>query len=826
MNRSESAKSHYLIICVYGIILLALMVGAGNLFGSEMDWLAQHIVFPDAFRRSFYQSGQLIPDFMFNVGGGQNAFNFTYYGFLSPVILISYLLPFVDMTTYMIIASIVLYLMTGIFAYIFLKHHFSEKRALVASIIFITLSPVNFHFHRHIMFVWYLPFLMLGLIGLDRYFEKKKRVLFIVSVFCMILTNYLFSVGSLVCLFVYAVYRMLQREEMTLGKLFKKIWSVVYLFMIPVLLSAFILLPTAYALFSNSRSNEVTESIRNLIIPNLLDSLWGHYSTGITGLMLIAAIGNLTCKRFKKCEAFLNGFLIVVIVCPIVSYVLNGMLYVRGKALIPFAILYIYAYCMFMDKLEKREIRLKQMAGFVTLFVIVCCLIRTQNVWAGVSILGALALVFLCRMKPRILYIFTIAALLVASFVNNKKEQYVSVEFYEKMYNREIEELMEYAEDDWYRTNVAYMEEHTGNRMYGSKFNGSSIYSSTSNSLYQEFYETYMGNNEKYRNCFIVCGARNELFYTFMGTRYIIAENDPGLYYEKVAEGEHLNLYENKEAYPVVYKSGRIMGEDDFDKTEFPYSAEYLMNYTVVESGDSADNQSLIEQCNVAEDYRFVQEETEKYTIQLDESYRNRLLYLTFDIVNEGQYQNKKDISITINDIENTLTAYTWRYYNGNTTFDYVIPLENTNNLTVEITKGAYDIKNLHMYTSPIIKNEYSAVDNLEIDTFSGEISFTTNAEEGEYLVTSIPYDKGFTTYINDEQVTTEVVNKAFVGAKLSNGENKVVIKYTAPFFHAGIAISLVGLVLFLYEISKNIVKKLTFKGENTNENISCDTVL
>lgn len=83
---------------------------------------------------------------------------------------------------------------------------------------------------------------------------------------------------------------------------------------------------------------------------------------------------------------------------------------------------------------------------------------------------------------------------------------------------------MEQAEDDWYRTNVSYLEKHLGNKVFGKRFFGTSVYSSTSNSGYQKFYETYMGNNERYRNCFITCGAQNELFYTFMGTRYMIAE--------------------------------------------------------------------------------------------------------------------------------------------------------------------------------------------------------------------------------------------------------------------------------------------------------------
>ena len=96
----------YFLISLYGLAIVFCMKSVGVLYGSEVDWLGQHIVFPDMFRQSFYESKQLIPNFFYQIGGGQNAFNFTYYGLLSPVILPSYLLPFVDMTTYMICASI------------------------------------------------------------------------------------------------------------------------------------------------------------------------------------------------------------------------------------------------------------------------------------------------------------------------------------------------------------------------------------------------------------------------------------------------------------------------------------------------------------------------------------------------------------------------------------------------------------------------------------------------------------------------------------------------------------------------------------------------
>ena len=79
------------LLTVFFVWLFCLRRG---LFGAKVDWVSQHSVLPDYFRRQFYETGNLFPEFAANIGGGQNIYNFSYYGLLSPVILPSYLLPF------------------------------------------------------------------------------------------------------------------------------------------------------------------------------------------------------------------------------------------------------------------------------------------------------------------------------------------------------------------------------------------------------------------------------------------------------------------------------------------------------------------------------------------------------------------------------------------------------------------------------------------------------------------------------------------------------------------------------------------------------------
>ena len=66
------------------------ITGFNYVFGSNVDWMKQHIMFPDYFRNLFYETGNILPNFAMHLGGGQNIFYFAYYGFLSPIILVSY----------------------------------------------------------------------------------------------------------------------------------------------------------------------------------------------------------------------------------------------------------------------------------------------------------------------------------------------------------------------------------------------------------------------------------------------------------------------------------------------------------------------------------------------------------------------------------------------------------------------------------------------------------------------------------------------------------------------------------------------------------------
>ena len=90
MKRLKKYKKDILILLLFSAIYIsiALVLTRGKYyFASTTDFEMQHYIFPEYFRKLFYDTFDLFPDFALNIGGGQNIYNFSYYGLLNPFIL-------------------------------------------------------------------------------------------------------------------------------------------------------------------------------------------------------------------------------------------------------------------------------------------------------------------------------------------------------------------------------------------------------------------------------------------------------------------------------------------------------------------------------------------------------------------------------------------------------------------------------------------------------------------------------------------------------------------------------------------------------------------
>ena len=168
MKKYKVETIHRVLLCIIPLCIILILLNKYSIYGSSIDWVSQHAALPDYFRTIFLTEGKLYPEFALQLGGGQNFAQLTYYGFLRPDILLSFLFSNIEMTDFLQISGILYVLFSIQLFYQWVKNKFSKSWiALFISCLFALASPLIFHSHRHIMFMCYFPFLILSLIGVD-----------------------------------------------------------------------------------------------------------------------------------------------------------------------------------------------------------------------------------------------------------------------------------------------------------------------------------------------------------------------------------------------------------------------------------------------------------------------------------------------------------------------------------------------------------------------------------------------------------------------------------------------------------------------------------
>lgn len=844
----DKAKRYipYLLLTGLTLFFCRMFVGRYGIFGAKVDWLSQHSVLPDYFRQQFYATGKLFPEFAANLGGGQNIYHFAYYGLYSPLILPSYLLPFVKMSDYIMVVSI-----TGLTASVLLFYYWLKSRktdtgiAFIMSLMFLLAGPMIGQYSGQIMFVDYMPFLCLALIGVDRYFEQEKSGLFTVSVFLMIMTSFYFSIGGMLSLVLYGLHRYFeQREEcrVTVRDFLKDGFCFVRPMLLAVLMSCFFLVPTALAL-TDGRSKGQNRSLAAIFIPQITVERFAYsiYGIGLTTLVITVLLTGLLYR--KVYEKVLTYGCVIVLVIPVFAYLLNGGLYIRDKVFIPFLPLLCYLIAIYLEKCRKRE--LSFIAGMVpyiitTVFVYIA---RNQfgskgvgeSIWKALlaeSMLFLICYVLYCAMKRHrketkeilMLALPSVICLAVTmnTFYQMKTDRYVSHKLYRDVageHNRQAVKEALKDDDRYYRTEQVGSDDENAadlNRIWDVDQNITSIYSSAYNPDYQTFRQKTFGLEEPFRNGMMQSVSKNPVFQRMMGVRYIVSDSDvPG--YDLVKKCGKIGIYQNKDAAPIMYATDQVMTEEEYQKLPFPYNQTALLEYAVVGEYTESEDQNImtaykpvsLKKVDAQDGWKIHAKKMTKTTFSIQQVQwettqrqegQKQILFLSFRVDNA---RPNKDVAVWINGIRNKLSAKDHVYYNENKTFTYAVPLKDgEDTISVVFGKGKYQLSHVQAYLGSLPeRSETLYQSEVQVDkkqTKDNVIQGMIQVKNDGWFITSIPYDTHFKMYIDGREKEIQKVNTAFLGCKLERGKHEVKIVYHAPGAAAGKVLSLIGIAGFL----------------------------
>ena len=821
-SKRRLCRKDYIVMLSLAVAVAAAAVGFTHFkyaFGAELDWADQHYAIPDYFRKLFYETGELFPSFAPNIGGGENIYYLSFYGLFSPVILLSYLLPFVSMVTYIQISSAVLCWLGAALFYRFMRRYHGMLRSVLLAVAYLTASPVFFHSHRHIMFVSYLPFLILALEAVDDYFEGKRKWTLPFWTAMIILTSWFYSVAAVTAVTVYGVYRYLSMSEKFDIKDFGKA-AVCFAGRIVtgVMSAGVLLLPTVHVILSGRDKSNSGIGIKDLL-PTVSTEAMGYspYSMGL-GAFAIMAVICAAISRKDKARRFLGIVFAAVSCLPVIAYILNGTMYIEYKVFIPFIPLALILCGELLRDIDSRQLPVLSLCIY-TAFIAASTLFGVMHIsesYTSIAKLGMLidtGVLFICISLHRFkgwkapLRASLVAMPLAVFIPLNAAEEFVPLDKLEYRTSPSLEVLSTAAyerDENLWRSAVGEQRVDTVNVIPNTDFYGSYIYSSLHHKGYNDFYFKVMHNENEFRNSALTTRSRNYFFTAFMGERWLIsAEAEPPYGYSLAAQDGGYYLYENKNVLPIG-RTAPTLGEEVFEQLNSAEQMEALCKYTVTGTGGeyrgSVTDMGLI---GLPED-EHIKKTDEGWRITSDKKLtlscplgievpEGKLLIL--EMTCDNTVGDREDARVTINGVRNALTAPDWKYYNNNTLFTYVLPP--CSQLDFIFTKGDYALSELHAYLadSPSADAEALVIDKEA--TKGGRIKGTIECREDTFFELAVPYDEGFSVTVDGSERKYECVSKAFIGFPLEKGKHVIEFVYKAPLLTAGKLMSLAGVLIF-----------------------------
>lgn len=796
-NKKRQFWTHFVLLFLFTALLLLLPMGPGRFWGTDGDWYSQHTAAADSLRRTMLEQKTLLPQYI-SLSGGSSIYDFSYYGLLRPDVVFSCLIPQVDMK-YIVAGYLFLCMTASVWlCYCWLKRcGLTPRFSFWGALLFLT-SAAFYQAHHQIMFVNYMPFLLLALLGVERVLETRKWGMLCVSLFFIYLHSFYYSAACLFVVGVYALHRMYAKKEFVFGRLFLAVFLSVGMAMV-------LLLPTGLDILSTSKDGGSFAAERvSAVSMDLEGLLYSPYGCGMTLLVLYCLL--LSLKR--KGSRFLSAVLLAVLCCPVIWLVLNGFLYARAKILIPCVPLLVLVASETLEAVALGRQRLK-------LWPVLVCLVPVFR--GELKVLAALDAVCLglwvttgifrggsCR--KRAWYLAALFVPLLVSFGVHAGAPYLERgDCRQEPVDRE--QVAAFAGNKNYRFENIANNFVTSNCLPAGDVNRASMYSSVTNDRYGEFFYNTMGNAVSSNNRVALVPGQNPCFNYFMGIRYLLMRADqkvPG--YEPVYEQGDYVLTENKNVLPLCYGTTELLGKARFEELTFPESMAALGSYAVVEEeafreGRGAGETKTVDIFSKQEPEEFF-EPSAAYTLlkegkargeiclPLTETLTDQLLVIRFQV---DSLQGNA-VEITINGVKNKLSADSAPYPNENHGFTYVWNTgESLQELKVRV-KGRYRLEDMEIYTADaadfghrdVTMPQKALLLEENANVYAGNIEM----EADGYFVTSFPYREGYEILVDGKEAEPRLVNTAFVGFPLEKGTHSIAISYEAPGYRAGLLIS------------------------------------
>ena len=861
MSRSTDKKTFvkYLIIGMIApafILYMAFTINGAGLFGFRSvlvgDMYNQYANFYSLYK-SILSSGdfsQLLYSWKLGLGGGFLGI-FAYY-LASPLSVLVLLFPKSDMQDFMMTLLLLKVALSSLTFNIFIKYIY--KKINLYTLFFSTMYALMGYvvmYYLNIMWLDGVILLPLILVGVEKLIREKKKTFFIVFLAIMMLDNFYISYMVGIFSFLYFLSRYFTENKVRDIKSFlKALGRFVLAAVVAALIAGILVVPTYFALKNSGTVEYISDPINTFKFNMFLSKFFGGTYESIAygqpniyiGLMpLILLIPYFFNKKIQRKEKIIS---ILMYCCMFISFTVpiidlawhafDTPIWYMFRFSFVFSFMMInYAYKEFVN-IEHSSNRSIIISGIILLGVLGYLLFTyTGSGGIGVILVNIMfviiyiVLLYLYKNRPdlkknvSILMIImivgelTLSSAMCINDIYNEigaigKDVYSGIVSAEPLVNK-----VENMDKSFYR-----MVEVDGRYNRGMALNYNSVASFTS-FTYQplgEFLHYDLGLGNAGVDIAMTYSGTTDILDSLLGVKYVIADNYLGNLYTKVASGDGKVINENKYALPIGYvvNSNFINKNIDFTSNMFINNNLFLNSMLGSSVGDSNYKEYLYpikSGYEISLDNAKVTEDTANEVIVKKVNLEDPG-EITFNITNTKDQELYMDLNDGIQEAVylyingKKISTYGGSWNNGIISLGYFKAGEQVT-VKLELVSDEFVIDHIDFYG--LNEDEFaSSIDTLKNDSIKDlkvtntEITGTVTATgNNDVLFLSVPYDTGWSAYINGKKV--DILSKYhFMEIKLNEGTQNIKLVFIPDGLYEGVGLTIVGLcILILIIISE-----------------------
>ena len=694
------------------------------------------------------------------------------------------------------------------------------------------------------------PLVMLGIVALCR--EGKWKV-FTIALMLSLVANY--YIGYFTCIFSVFMFASASIIECKgIKDWFRKLLLMIRSSIIGVGLGGFMLLPAYFGLkLTYSANNTMPRDIsfyedwRKIFAhllsydaPTKVDGL-PNFACGMLAVLLFGVfLFSFGIKIREKISSLLM-LAIIAVSCNmnILNFIWHGFHFTNQ---IPYRFAFIFSFVLAAaafrayDIILSRGIKIYQLV----LMVIAPAAVVVLNYYAAgkkfefdgalrssIIITGAFWLIFIAakifpfktpKMRNAMMTL-ALAAAVFSEFVSNaqigaKTVDNTSYNDYPTRYE-EVEELLECTRKTdkslFYRTEMSQTYTLNDSALYGyrglSQFSSSANVSVTTLCKRLGLYASEAGNRYYYRTSTPVVNS-------LMGIKYIIKKdgelNSEEWVLEKIQTADTTNLYENR--YPLSL--GFMVDENILNMVDNSGANPFEYQNELIRCATGVEEKLFVAQPVALAEYDgldITKNGYGNYTFQNDSDQPTGSATYTFDCIDGSYlYGYANGTGGTCDSLEIKCGDVLIDSGKLIDSYPIVFPMGNGQggeSSTVKIISnekhksGNFKIM-VYALSQDTFEKAYCAVadEQLRIKRFKDtDILGSVEAKRDGIMFLSIPYEKGWSVYIDGKKAETFKLLQAVLGVRVPAGRHDIELKYTPEGFPLGVTISLLSFVLFVF---------------------------